>query len=247
MSWDISIMKFSQQYKSVAEIPENEKLQILGERTSIHEAVSSIFQNTNWSDPVWGIWKCQSGSVEFNLGEDDSSLSLMLHVRAGLEVVPLIVKLCESNGWQGIDCSTSEFIEKSGSPKAGLEKWSAYRDEVINGNQENISKRLIAIFGAGILIAIGFAYWLYSSYPQGMLLYTPVQGTRPNYTHSSALGFFLATFGLCFLSLLSSLIIFFIGIIANRRWFSFTKQTIILALGFGLLATITMITEKFWP
>lgn len=136
MSWDISIMKFSRQYESVAEIPEDEKPQVLGARSSVHQSISSMFPGTNWSDPAWGVWDGHGGSIEFNLGDDDPSESLMLHVRAGQEVVPLIVKLCLSNGWQGVDCSSGDFIEKSEAPESGLESWASYRDQVIDGDEK---------------------------------------------------------------------------------------------------------------
>jgi len=110
-----------------------------------------------------------------------------------------------------------------------------------------MSKRLMLIFGIGVLIALSLALWQYSLAPQGTLLYTPAPGTKPNFTPSSAIGFFVAALGLCTLSLIVSLISFFIGFVANRRWFSFAKQSIILALGFGLLVLLTMVTEKLWP
>ncbi|MFZ2163760.1 MAG: hypothetical protein WAW02_16220 [Sideroxyarcus sp.] len=133
MSWDISIMKFSHSYESVAEIPEDEKPLLLGPRSSVHESVLKTFPGTNWADPAWGVWESEAGSIEFNLGSDDPAEGIMLHVRAGIEVVPLIASLCISNGWQGVDCSSGDFIEKSATPEAGLEAWSSYRDQVVGG------------------------------------------------------------------------------------------------------------------
>ncbi len=133
MSWDISIMRFSRQYRTVAEIPDDERSQILGNRTSIQQRVSAVFPGTNWNDPAWGVWGGNTGSIEFNLGGDDPAESMMLHVRAGKEVVPLIVALCLSNGWQGLDCSSGDFIEQAGTPDRGLKEWSAYRDQVVGG------------------------------------------------------------------------------------------------------------------
>lgn len=131
MSWDISIMKFSRQFESVADIPDDEKLQILGTRSSVQQIISSIFQGTNWSDSAWGVWRGRDGSIEFNLGDDDPTDGVRLNVRAGHDVVPLIIKLCLSNGWQGFDYSSGDFIEKSETPERGLENWSSYRDQII--------------------------------------------------------------------------------------------------------------------
>jgi hypothetical protein len=48
---------------------------------------------------------------------------MMLHVRAGPDVVPGIVQLCLDNRWQGLDCDSGEFIEQSAYPKEGLQAW----------------------------------------------------------------------------------------------------------------------------
>jgi hypothetical protein len=131
MSWDVSIMKFSRPYQSVADIPTNEKPLPLGSRASVHQRVLLEFPGTNWADPAWGKWDGPAGSVEFNLGKRDPAEGLMLHVRAGSEVVASIVRLCRTNGWQGIDCSSGDFIEMSDDPTQGLKSWATYRDQVV--------------------------------------------------------------------------------------------------------------------
>ena len=104
MSWDISIMKFSRTYQSVAELSKKEKPLELGSRASIHERVLVEFPGTNWADPAWGIWDSPARSIEF----------------------------CRANGRQGIDCSSGDFIEQSNEPTRGLESWAAYRDHVVH-------------------------------------------------------------------------------------------------------------------
>lgn len=103
------------------------------------------------------------------------------------------------------------------------------------------------IFIAGLLIALGLAAWQYSLAPQGTLLYTPAPGIKPNFTPSSALGFFVGVLGLCVLSVFVGLVGFVCGLVANRRWLAVAKQSIILAAGYGLLLVLTMFTEKLWP
>ncbi|WP_038485383.1 hypothetical protein [Collimonas arenae] len=133
MSWDISISKFSKKYTSIADIPDDEKPLEIGSLSIVHEAVLKVFRGTSWADPSWGIWDSQAGSIEFNLGHVDPASGIMLHVRTNAEVIPLIVKLCLDNGWQGIDCSSGDFIEQSEEPANGLQSWAAYRDQVIRG------------------------------------------------------------------------------------------------------------------
>lgn len=135
MSWDVSIMKFSRPYRAISEIPDDERPLSLGSRAYVHELVLREFPHTNWTDPAWGVWDGASGSIEFNLGESDPADGLMLHVRAGRDVVASIVRLCLSNQWQGIDCSTGEFIEQSLEPTQGLDSWASHRDHVVGSGE----------------------------------------------------------------------------------------------------------------
>lgn len=131
MSWDVSIIKFSNEYSSVNEIPEDEQPIPLGPRTEVHGTISELFPNTDWIDPAWGIFDSKFGSIEFNLGKEDPSTSLMLHVRASNEIIPPIKELCKKNKWSALDCSSGEFLERSENPSKGLESWRAYLNQVL--------------------------------------------------------------------------------------------------------------------
>lgn len=131
MSWDVSILKLSRHYEAASEIPSDERLLPLGSRQEVHDAVLAVFPGTDWSDPGWGQWASDFGSIEFNLGKDDPADGMMLHVRAGPQVVPGIVQLCLGKGWQGLDCSSGDFIERSADPAKSLVAWQAYRDQVV--------------------------------------------------------------------------------------------------------------------
>ena len=110
MSWDVSIINFSKDYKSLEEITDDEQPLPLGAQRYVHEAILEFFPNTDWRDPAWGIFDSKYGSIEFNLGNDDPSSSLMLHVRASNEIVPAIVELCRKQNWTALDCSSGGFL-----------------------------------------------------------------------------------------------------------------------------------------
>jgi len=97
MSWDVSIQKFSRSYESISDIDDDEKGLPLGPRNVVHGAVSKIFPSTDWTDPAWGVWESEFGSIEFNVGTDPAE-GMMLHVRAEAAVVPAIAQLCAENG-----------------------------------------------------------------------------------------------------------------------------------------------------
>ena len=130
MSWDVSIQKFSRSYASISDIGDDERGLPLGPRNAVHGAVTEIFPGTDWADPAWGVWDSEFGSIEFNVGTDPAE-GMMLHVRAEAAVVSAIVQLCKVSGWQGVDCSSGEFLEKAEHPEESLLAWTAYRNRVV--------------------------------------------------------------------------------------------------------------------
>jgi hypothetical protein len=131
MSWDVSLYKFFRRYDSIDEIPEGEQLTVLGSLAEIQTVVSEVFMGTDWRDPVWGVYDCEFGSIEFNVGKDDPVQGLALHVRASAPIVGGILQLCERLGCQAIDLTDSSFLDRAAHPAAGLETWRTYRDHVL--------------------------------------------------------------------------------------------------------------------
>ena len=137
MSWDVSILKFSRPYTSVADIDDDEQPQDLGPVTEVHGAVKAVFAEVDFGDAAWGRWESEIGSIEFNIGRENPVQSMMLHVRAEPEVVPRIVELCRANGWRAIDCNDGEFLDHGPDPAKGLLEWAAYRDRVIGRENDD--------------------------------------------------------------------------------------------------------------
>ena len=131
MSWDVSLYRFTRRYPTIEDIPGDEQLLPLGSLSEVHVAVSAVFPGTNWTDPVWGIYDGEFGSIEFNVGKDDPVKSLGLHVRASDAIVGGILQLCERMACQAMDLTNSTFLDQSAHPSAGLEKWREYRDRVV--------------------------------------------------------------------------------------------------------------------
>lgn len=132
MSWDVSIFKFRRAITSLTELSDDDAPFAIGTRAQVHAAVAAVFSDTDWSDAAWGMWESEHGSIEFNLGTDDPADGMMLHVRAAPAVIPLILDLCEANGWLAVDCSEGEVMTRGQHPERGLEAWQAFRDQVID-------------------------------------------------------------------------------------------------------------------
>lgn len=131
MSWDVSVQRFMKEYESIADIPDNERCVELGSNAEIRGTISRFFPGVDWSDSTWGVFGCNDGSVEFNMGGNEPNTGFTMHIRASTKIVPTIVAMCRSEGWQALDCSGGLFLERSLEPNSGLEDWITYRNKVI--------------------------------------------------------------------------------------------------------------------
>jgi len=125
MSWDIAIVKYSKNYVTVEDAPEEGDVP-LGPVAEVRRAISAIFHGTDWSNPEWGEWVSPLGCIEFNVGDDELCTDMMLEVRAEVEVIPSIVELCRANGWQCMASTEGEFLEHSADPTARLRAWGEW-------------------------------------------------------------------------------------------------------------------------
>ncbi|EFF81307.1 hypothetical protein F4U02_10925 [Acinetobacter haemolyticus] len=131
MSWDVTVQRFSKIYDSVEDIPDTEACLPIGTGEEVRRAISKYFPSTSWADPAWGVFDSDSGSVEFNCGNDEISTGFMMHIRASEAVVSAIVQMCRGERWQALDCSSGEFLERVPNPENGLNEWKSFRDQVV--------------------------------------------------------------------------------------------------------------------
>jgi|GEM_PF-1372140 len=134
MSWDVIIMRLPAEIRSYDDLgaaPGNLLLP-LGAPQQVRQQVSEVFGGTDWTDPAWGTWRGEEGSIEFGLEGDreDEVESLMLHVRAEEAVAARILSLAERHGWRALDTTTCEFLAGQ-QPALGLSRWRAFRDRVL--------------------------------------------------------------------------------------------------------------------
>lgn len=154
MSWDVIIMRFPEAIQATADLEKLTRpvddLPLCG-RAEFRAKVSVVFPGTDWSEPNWGRWRGAEGSVEFNIGSDETeALSLaMLHVRAESPVIARIVSLTASEGWKAIDTESGGFL---GAPygTGGLASWRTSRDSVVDSGGEPRAKNALPDIGEGV-------------------------------------------------------------------------------------------------
>lgn len=131
MSWDVSVQRFRKEYQSLEDVPNDEECMPLGSGAEVRAAIGRHFPAVDWTDPAWGVFDSDFGSVEFSMGNAEPTCFIMMHIRATEEVIPLIVAMCHAERWQALDPNEGTFLEKSADPAAGLGAWSAYRTQVV--------------------------------------------------------------------------------------------------------------------
>lgn len=111
------------------DIPENFS-STLGPQPQVLSVIAAILPGLDLSDPAWGILDGQDFSIEFNIGCSDPVDTIMLHVRGGEAAIDPIRHICEHTGWRALDLNIGDFINFSGDPAAGLQKWRDHRDRL---------------------------------------------------------------------------------------------------------------------
>ena len=131
MSWDVFVLKLTRPIKSWDELADDVDLISFGTPDEVRAAISAVFEGTDWVDPWWGDWGSEHGSIEFNIPKPGQSPEMMLHVRASSAVVPLILDLCEANGWTALDTGSAGVLSRDNHPERGLAAWREFRDKVV--------------------------------------------------------------------------------------------------------------------
>src|SRR5438128_1479657 len=110
MSWDVIIFA-GIQGASLDQIPDDFEPPPIVDRIKIHEQISACFHGTDWRDPSWGMYAADGLSIEFNVGAEEVTTSIMLHVRGDGDPVGPIASLCARYSWNAFDTGTGELID----------------------------------------------------------------------------------------------------------------------------------------
>ena len=134
MSWDVLMIRTrTNAEKSLDEI-ESENIIPLGQTEIAHE-IQSISARLrcvcNCDDLSWQSLDSDRWSIEFCVGKDEETQSVMLLIRGGEEPREVFAALAADLNVRLIDGSTGEFIcpDKT----TFFERWRAYRDQIVNG------------------------------------------------------------------------------------------------------------------
>ena len=132
MSWDVVMIRTKTNSEAIDEIKSENIIPF--RQTEIANAIKKISTELgvcyNCDDLSWQDLDSDNWSIEFNVGKDAETESIMLHIRGGEEPKAVFAALIADLNTRLIDCSTGEFISL-GKPTS-FERWKAYRDQIVN-------------------------------------------------------------------------------------------------------------------
>jgi hypothetical protein len=133
MSWDVLVMNYhGAPPADVDEMAAAGEPDPLGAAAAVRAAISQHLDGVDWSDPTWGLYAGEGYTIEFNIGDEETVDSLMLHVRGGGAAIPALFCFAQPNNWSLFDCSTSEFLDPEDPSHEGWEGFQALRDKVVD-------------------------------------------------------------------------------------------------------------------
>jgi hypothetical protein len=134
MSWDVMIFNLRDRsaQPSVQSL-EGTDVQPLGPAAKVRSDIADALPGIDWSDPKWGLYRDHRDElwIEFNAGNDDPIMDLMLHVRGSGDAIAAIMAVTRPHGWSAVDCSTGEFLDPNDPSDAGWRYFQAFRDKVV--------------------------------------------------------------------------------------------------------------------
>ena len=131
MSWDVMIFNLrTNPPPAMNELQEGD-LAPLGPAVDVRKGISTLLQGLDWSDPAWGQYIGDGFSIEFNVGEQNTIDSMMLHVRGGGDAISAIVAFARPLGWAALDLTTGEFLDLSNPSNVGWNAFQEFRDRAL--------------------------------------------------------------------------------------------------------------------
>ena len=136
MSWDVVMIRTKTNSETIDEIKSENIIPF--RQTEIAEAIKKISTELG-ADYDCDNLSCQylssdSWAIEFHVGEDAETESVMLCMYGGEEPMAAFDALIANLNTRLIDCPTGEFISL-GKPTS-FERWKAYRDKIVSNFRE---------------------------------------------------------------------------------------------------------------
>ena len=131
MSWDIFVQDIPSDARTIDDLPDDFVPATIGRRAEIIAKIKEVVPFADFSDPAWGTIEGTDYSIEVNLGADESIDSFAFHVRGDDVAAGLVSDILKHLNFRAFDSGTGDIFDHQ-KAAAGLKKWRAYRDLVVD-------------------------------------------------------------------------------------------------------------------
>ena len=135
MGWDALVFKLLDPRTSARELTAD-KCAHLGGPAAVRAGIDSVISKVDWSDPTWGVVDIDGCWMEFNLRSSDrpdsDDLCFGIHVHGSVNPIPVVVAICQKNGWMPFDSQKGDFIDLTNPDTEGWDKFLAARNRFIS-------------------------------------------------------------------------------------------------------------------
>ena len=111
MSWDIMAVNSSRELQHLEELADDPQIP-LGTLSEVRNAIAQLFPSTDWSEPEYGLFADDSGTIEFDLGGGEDVRILWITVHRNDECVRALLKLAELNHWDLVDSASGGTLSE---------------------------------------------------------------------------------------------------------------------------------------
>jgi len=111
MSWQVLLMEYPAEARSVKDVPLPYRHQKLGEREALAARLKEPFPGIEFEEPTWGVYTGNGFSIQVDLGEEPEVDHLTLHVQGGGEdALRMIWQATRMLGVRAVDVLTGELL-----------------------------------------------------------------------------------------------------------------------------------------
>ncbi|MGH3390271.1 MAG: hypothetical protein ACRDOO_15490 [Actinomadura sp.] len=104
----------------------------IGTRAHVHQALRAELPGADLDldDPTWGLLSGPSWGIELGIGEVEPVESVMLHVRGGGDVLPVISQIASALDCRPYDCSTGDLLAEHDT--SSWQVFQGFRDSAVS-------------------------------------------------------------------------------------------------------------------
>jgi hypothetical protein len=120
MSWRLVLFNFDGHTPPRSLVP-GFKPRLMGPAGWVRDAISSLLEGVEWSDPAQGTFDEGEYTMWFRLPAEGATERVEVEVLGGGNPLPVLALLCQVNGWFAYDVGERVFLDPSEETAAGWE------------------------------------------------------------------------------------------------------------------------------